>query len=96
MNALNSKVLHGYQNNRRHWKIKPEDLDEWAANRDSKPTMSDIVTEQTELFRDEVQVLSVEVGVLRERLAGRDALIEQLRSDLEHARRPWWRKFLDR
>lgn len=91
MSALKSGDLRGHRNNRNHWQIDPEDLSAWADSRDSKPTVSNTVSLQKEL-----QDLRAEAGILTERLAGRDTLIEQLKADLDYARRPFWKKLLDR
>lgn len=95
MTALKNKALFGTRDNRNRWQIAPEDLDAWLTGRDSKLPVSDTVSEQAEADR-EISELRGEVRVLEERLSGRDALIEQLRADLDHARRPFWRKILDR
>ena len=101
MNALKKRELFGVRNNRNHWQIAPEDLDKWCENRDANHTLSltdsslhaDTRVQEAER---ELTELKGTVGILNERLAGKDALIDQLRSDLEHARLPFWKKVLGR
>lgn len=39
--------------------------------------------------------LKMQVAELEAKLGGKDELIEQLRSEITHLRRPFWRKWLD-
>jgi len=86
MNALKNRDLKATRNNRNHWQIQDEDLSKWMAGR------GDIITDMPVSEPD--TELSGQIQVLQAELRGRDALIEQLRSDLDHARLPFWRKIL--
>lgn len=86
MNALQDRVLHGVKNNRNRWQITDEDLSKWMSGRGVSATDKSVKVSDTEL--------SGQIQVLQAELRGRDLLIEQLKSDLAHARLPFWRKFL--
>tara|TARA_Y100000589_G_scaffold292995_2_gene297524 strand:+ start:788 stop:1096 length:309 start_codon:yes stop_codon:yes gene_type:complete len=84
MNALKNRELKAIRNNRGHWQIREEDLSEWVSERGDSVT--GIVS----------QAADTRVQVLEAELRGKDALIEQLRADLAHARLPFWKRLLDR
>lgn len=86
MNALKNRDLPATRNNRNHWQIQDDDLSKWMAERGDNATVMPVSEPDTEL-KAQVQVLQAE-------LRGRDLLIEQLKSDLAHARLPFWRKLL--
>lgn len=91
MNALKNKELHGVRDNRNHWKIRGEDLSEWMDSRSQSVRVTSVSPSDTQVveMKGKVQVLEAE-------LRGKDALIDQLRSDLDHARSPFWRRFFSK
>lgn len=91
MNALKNKELRGVRDNRNHWKIRDEDLTEWSDSRGDNISVMTVTAPDTEVVE-----LKTQVQVLNAELRGKDALIDQLRSDLDHARTPFWRRFFDK
>ena len=86
MNAIKKGRLDGKRFND-GWQIPLEAVEAWMADRHGSAMPK---TDEEKIALDK------RVAVLEAELRGRDQLIDQLRQDLDHARRPWWEKMLGR
>lgn len=96
MNALKSRALIGVRDNKNRWKIDPENLSKWMADR--AVTVSDNATDkpvtvlEVELraARDTIERLEADKAALQ---ADKDAATEReswLRAEIDRTRRSWW------
>lgn len=90
MNAIKSSDLHAVRDNKNRWQINESDLKAWSGFADKVP----LKVSESVMKDDAALELSTKVAVLEAEVRGRDALIEQLRLDLDHARMPFWQRFL--
>lgn len=79
MNALKSKALYGWRDNQNRWKIAPDDLAKWMADRGSPApdngtdnSMTALHLENAEL-RGEIKALSVKLDAVQETLKRSEA-----------------------
>lgn len=93
MKAIADKVLRAIRDNKNRWQIADEDLQAWMKGRPQVDTV-EAVNVHVDLHEAEVAGLRLELAGLRGELKGKDELIAQLRQDLEHARLPFWRRWI--
>ena len=96
MAAIKSGKLKASRTNK-SWLIAPEDLEEWMQGRRIRMhegSMKDDMPEHEDLHAAEVSGLKIELAQLKGQISGKDELIDQLRRDLEHARLPFWRRWI--
>ena len=95
MKAVKSLDLKALRDNQNRWKIDPQDLDLWAETKLTRNIDATLKPSET-ATPDETPGLRTEVAILKAQLAGKEDLIAQLRSDLDHARKPLWKKLAGR
>lgn len=85
MVAIESQQLKAVRNNKNHWKIRPEDLDEWIQERGSfrKPTISDSSTETNSdsSTSQEMMELKIKIAEMNVRLQAAEDSINNLRNE---------------
>jgi excisionase family DNA binding protein len=80
MVAIESQQLKAHRNNKNHWKIRPEDLEEWLQERGTfkKPTISDSSSDSNSEISLKIKLVEVET-----KLEAAERTIENLQNEKE-------------
>lgn len=95
-NAIKAQQLQAIRNNRNQWQIAEEALTTWLAERANGVIISTDISMPVPANADTEALLAarLENAELRGRLDAQERLIQRLEADLEHARKPLWRRLL--
>lgn len=95
-NAIKAQQLRAIRNNRNQWQIAEEALSAWLSGRASVVSISTDIDMPLPAKADAEELLAVrlENAELNGKLHAQERLIQRLEAELEHARKPLWRRLL--